>query len=185
MADLFESFSIAQILTIAIGLLLAFKGAISFIDYFKDLYDKKFKKDHEKLNKEERFEQHYQKCEQQRKETLDLCTSLCSDIEKKIDGLTNTVDNKFETLDQRIDNIDDRLNDLSTSVKNLTISDMHDIKQAITKDYHTFVERKGWIDDFNLNCLEHRFEDYVNEGGNSFVAGMMKELRALPRSAPE
>ena len=42
MKDLFTDFTLAQIVSISIGLLLAIKGATSFVVYFKNLYNEKF-----------------------------------------------------------------------------------------------------------------------------------------------
>ena len=89
----------------------------------------------------------------------------------KIDDLTDTVNTKFNELDKRIDK--------------LTESDMHDIKQAIVKDYHYFTEKQKWIDDFSLNTLELRYSDYKDEGGNSFIDSLMAELRKLPKRPPQ
>ena len=37
------------------------------------------------------------------------------------------------------------------------------------------------IDDFSLDCIEKRFAHYQDEGGNSFIAALMAEIRALPK----
>ena len=173
MKDLFTDFTLAEIVSISIGILLAIKGATSFVVYFKNLYNEKFNKDYEKKQREDVLENHYSQCKEQHEQSM----KLYNELENKLDSLTENINEKFEALDQRIDSLDERIDDLTTS-------DMHDIKQAITKDYHHFVEEQKWIDDFSLNCLEHRFVDYKKEGGNSFIEGMMNELRQLPRHAP-
>lgn len=43
----------------------------------------------------------------------------------------------------------------------------------------------GWIDDYSMECLERRFLIYQHEHGNSFVEGLMDEIRALPKQPPE
>ena len=70
---------------------------------------------------------------------------------------------------------------LSTQVDTLTESDKDDIKAYITREYHYFVERAGWIDDYSMDCLEKRYAHYVEYKGNTFVGELMKALRALPR----
>lgn len=174
MKELLTDFTLAQIITITIGLLLAAKGAIGFFVYFKELYDKKFNKDYAAKQKENLLEDHYKNCKEQSKMTV----QLCNQVEEKLDHLKEDIDDKFEALDQRIDNLDEQIN-------TLTISDMHDIKQAITEAYHHHVEQEKWIDDFTLNCLEHRYDDYKKENGNSFVGGMMEQIRKLPRKPPK
>ena len=63
----------------------------------------------------------------------------------------------------------------------LTESDKDDIKSWIVQQYHLFFEEKGWIDDFSMDSLEKRYACYQQEGGNSYIAGMVKQLRTLPR----
>ena len=74
-----------------------------------------------------------------------------------------------------------KLDKMDSSIHLLMASDRDDIKAFITMQYHTFVENKGWIDDFSLECLEKRYSHYVEEGGNSFIGTMMDKLRNLPR----
>ena len=64
-------------------------------------------------------------------------------------------------------------------------SDKDDIKAFITEKYHYFVEVKGWIDDYSLDCLERRFQHYKDENGNSFVADLMSEIKRLPKHPPQ
>ena len=164
--DILTQFTIAQIVTLAIGILFAVKGAASFFEYFRDLYKKKFAKDYDKKRRIEESELHYQECLAQHRESLNLYNGLT----EKIDLLSKTIDERFESLDARVDG--------------LIQSDKHDIKQDIVKNYHYFVERQKWIDDYNLDSLELRYQDYKREGGNSYVGGLMKELRALPKHPP-
>lgn len=162
MLELLAGYSLSQILIFGIGLILAVKGVWDLADYFKGKYDKKFNKDVTKLKKEELLEQHYENCKKQHDETMEQYTVLSN----KLDNITSSID------------------ELSNRVDALTESDMHDIKQSIVKDYHFFVENQKWIDDFSLECLELRFKDYEQEGGNSYIAGLMSEIRQLPKHPP-
>ena len=69
-------------------------------------------------------------------------------------------------------------------IRLLIESDKDDIKAFITRQHHYFVYQKGWIDDYSLDCIEQRYSHYENQGGNSFIASLMKELRALPKQPP-
>ena len=62
-------------------------------------------------------------------------------------------------------------------------SDKDAIKTFITKEHHHFCYEQGWIDDYNLDCLERRFKHYKEENGNSFVESLMEEIRTLPRQS--
>lgn len=55
----------------------------------------------------------------------------------------------------------------------------------VTERHHFFVYEQGWIDDYSMECLERRFLIYQHEHGNSFVEGLMDEIRALPKQPPE
>ena len=74
---------------------------------------------------------------------------------------------------------------LSAKVDMLTASDKDAIKAFITREHHYFCYQKGWIDDYSLDCLERRYQHYVEEEGNSFVGQLMEEIRALPRQEPK
>ena len=60
-------------------------------------------------------------------------------------------------------------------------SDKDDIKAWLTQQHHYFCFQKGYIDDYSLDCMEKRYKHYADEGGNSFVATLMSEVRALPK----
>ena len=160
--NLLTSFTITQIITFIITFALAVKGGWDLVDYFRGKYNKKFNSDYSKKKKEEELEKHYLDCKKQHDETMI----------------------QYDNLNNKLDNIAESVNDLSKRVDTLTESDMHDIKQSIVKDYHYFTEKQGWIDDFSLNVIELRFADYKEEGGNSFVENLVKELRALPKHPP-
>lgn len=72
---------------------------------------------------------------------------------------------------------------LSSHIDLLMESDKDDIKAWITREHHYFCYTLGYIDDYSLDCIEKRYKHYQDEGGNSFIADLMKELRALPKRA--
>lgn len=74
---------------------------------------------------------------------------------------------------------------LTEKVDMLIDSDKDDIKAYITDKYHHYVYTQKWIDDYTLDCIARRFEHYQNEGGNSFIETLMKELRTLPKQPPQ
>ena len=63
----------------------------------------------------------------------------------------------------------------------LIASDRDDIKSWITEKHHYYCYSQEWIDDYSLDCIEKRFAHYQDEGGNSFIAALMAEIRALPK----
>lgn len=70
---------------------------------------------------------------------------------------------------------------LSEKVNLLMDSDKDDIKAWITEKHHYYCYQTGYIDDYNLDCIEKRYKHYKDEGGNSFVYDLMNEIRALPK----
>lgn len=83
-----------------------------------------------------------------------------------------------------IDNCQNQLKqtigDIKATVDILKDSDKDDIKAWITEKHHYFVYQLGYIDDYNLQCIEARYKHYKDEDGNTFIDGFMKEIRELP-----
>ena len=73
---------------------------------------------------------------------------------------------------------------LTDKINLLIDSDKDSIKSFITDRHHHFCYDKKWIDDYSLDCIEKRYKHYTDEGGNSFIHDLMKELRALPKQPP-
>lgn len=92
------------------------------------------------------------------------------DFKKDMNALKTTV----TTINEKIDN-------MTSLIDLLMISDKDDIKAYITREHHYFCYDLGYIDDYNLDCIERRYALYVKEGGNSFVEELMKDIRALPK----
>lgn len=167
MIEFFSTYNFSQIIVFSLGMIIVAKGFWDLIDYFKKKYEEKFNKDFEKKIKENTLDDHYKISTERHEEMVEKYNS----IEQKIDNLANNVDNRFQSLESRINA--------------LTLSDMHDIKQSIVKDYHYFKDTRGWIDDFSLETLELRYNDYKEEGGNSYISSLMSEIRNLPKRPPQ
>lgn len=162
MTDLFLEYSIPQLIVFTIGIIIFIKGGWDIIDFFREKYKKKFNKDYDKKRQEEVWQEHYLDCQRQYEETMGA----------------------YESLSEKIDGVIDSVEKIGARVNELIESDKHDIKQDIVRNYHFFVDKQGWIDDFSLDTLELRFEDYKSEGGNSYIAGLMAEIRQLPKHPP-
>lgn len=107
-------------------------------------------------------------------------------------------DNKHQIAVSRDQRIDQQLVEVQSELKHITEtvdktnvevnilkeSDKDDIKAFITREHHYFCYTKGWIDDFSMDCIEKRYGHYVQENGNSYVADLMQDLRALPKQDP-
>lgn len=96
--------------------------------------------------------------------------------EKRIADLEILERNNENTIQQ----VQTDVEEIKQNVNLLIDSDKDDIRAWITNQYHHFVDLQ-YIDDFTLDCLERRFRSYKKEGGNTYIDGMMEELRRLPR----
>ena len=70
---------------------------------------------------------------------------------------------------------------LTKAVDLLLKSDKDEVKAWITEKHHYFCYEVKYIDDYSLDCIERRYAHYKEEGGNSFVADLMNDLRALKK----
>ena len=163
MIDLLNTYTPTQIIVFVILTALAVKGVWDMFDFFKNKYKEKFNNDYQKLLSKDEIEKKYKECLDQHKESLELYNM----IDKKIDNLVDSVD----TLNKRVDR--------------LTISDRNDIRQYIVREYHYFVENQKWIDDYSLDCILQRYEDYKMEGGNSYIHTLVEEIKKLPKRSPQ
>ena len=161
MINLLTQYDVTQICIICVLIILAIKSAWDMIDYFKNKYKEKFNKDYEQLESQKTIEKYYLEGKDQHKETLEIC----------------------EKLETQLDKIEESVDKLATKVNKLTESDMHDIKQFIVREHHYFVG-KGWIDDYSLDSIMLRYEDYKEEGGNSYIKTLVEEIKALPKQPP-
>ena len=166
MLEFFENYSFSQILVFTIMLSVAVKGVTDFVEWIKTKYEKKFNKDHLALKKEDNIEKYYEICQNQHKEVMGYNKRL----EDKMDLIAKTMREKVERIENQL--------------VQLTESDMHDIKGWIVEKHHALI-KKGWIDDFTMDTLERRYSDYLAEDGNSYIAGLMTDLRSLPHFPPE
>ena len=96
---------------------------------------------------------------------------------------------KIEELQQQITKIQEvqmticsQVEVITKNIQDLKDSDRDDIKAFITRQHHYFCYTLGYIDDYNLDCIEKRYKHYKNEGGNSFIGQLMDEIRALPKA---
>lgn len=98
-----------------------------------------------------------------------------------------SIQDEFKSLHSRFDDIDKKLADMESRMavaenrlSDLTQSDMHDIKCWIVDQYQKFYVEQGWIDAFHADTIDRRYEDYLKEGGNSYIETLIDRLHTLP-----
>lgn len=158
MEELLTRYTLSDILIFIVLLFFAIKEMVNASDWIKD----RIKKISDK-NFNERKEH----------ETL----------KEEIDDLNKFYDEK-KKIDASFAKLNDAINKINDKIELFTESDKEDIKSFITNQHHHFVYGQEWIDDYSMECLEKRFAIYEKERGNSFVLGLMNEIRALPKRPP-
>ena len=155
-ASVLKDFPISEILLCIVGVLVLVKWIIEYFDW-----------GHKRTK--DKYDQ-----EAERKKNIE-------DINEKLNQ--NSEDIKMLIKMQKQQN--EKIEQQNLRIELLIDSDKDDIKAFITEKYHYFVEVKGWIDDYSLDCLERRFQHYKDENGNSFVADLMSEIKRLPKHPPQ
>ena len=152
MAQLLQNYSLEQIIIFVVMLACSIKATIDFYDWAKARLDKTYSKKQEETNKEIE------------------CSKLVSEHKESFDKI-------FEQQKE----IFAKMNELTDNINMLIKSDKDDIKAYITERHHYFCYVQHWVDDYSLDCLERRYDHYVDEGGNSYIESLMKEIRRLPK----
>ena len=97
---------------------------------------------------------------------------------------TTSKQQSVEELHQKMMDIlelhNEQINKMAKLINILIKSDRDDIKAWITEKHHYFCYDLGYIDDYNLQCVEARYKHYKEEDGNTFIDELMKDIRALP-----
>jgi small-conductance mechanosensitive channel len=156
MEDLLNNYSLSEILTFLVIFCLAIKGFFTFWDWAIERLRKTFNKETQQETKLAAMQEQINQC-----------------------------NNNFLKVEKEQAAVEDKLSDMLQKINLLIESDRDDIKSYITKEHHAFCYDKGWIDDYSLNCIERRYNHYVDEGGNSFIKDLMEEIRELPKQPPQ
>ena len=152
MLELFQHYSISEIFIFIVLLALATKGVVEFFSWGQEKLSKIFHFKYNKLTEKEKLQQQ-------------LAQQASA----------------IQALKEQQKSTDEYLKSMSSKIDLLIDSDKDDIKSYITKEHHHFCYQVGEIDDFSLDCLERRYKHYADQGGNSFIAGFMEDLRKLPK----
>lgn len=76
-----------------------------------------------------------------------------------------------------------KLDNVSANVNMMIESDKESIKAFITLQYYSAIE-KGFVEPYILQSLEARYTQYLQENGNTYIGGLMDEIRNLPHQKP-
>ena len=154
MNDLLTQYSLTEILVFLFILITALKTTLTSVEWLWERISKIFKKQQKEVEQQEDFTKYVQENEKQIKELYELHSKTEANLNKIID-----------------------------SIQLLINSDKDDIKAWITEKHHYYCYEKRHIDDYSLDCIEKRYTHYKNEGGNSFVEDLMRDIRKLPKTS--
>ena len=165
MIELLTTYTLIEILVFVFIILAALKEVWSLIDFFRNKAKKKYEEE---------------TCEDKRIEDIIHRLDEFETSIKKIWSKEKDFHGEFtkfkEECEEHFKNTDGKL-------ELLTQSDKDSIKSWIVEKHHYFIKQE-WIDDFNMDAIEKRFTHYAEEGGNSYVCDLMKDLRKLPNYPP-
>ena len=87
----------------------------------------------------------------------------------------------IKTVREEVHHLEDNMNQFSDQMKITTERLQENARNYIIDKHHYFCYQIKAIDDLSLQSLERRFLYYTAAGGNSFIDGLMEEIRELPR----
>ena len=151
-SNLFQQYSIESIILIIIALGIAIKFVGELIEWFYNKTRKFFNKQNDK-DKENA---------------------------KITDGIS-TVDKKVSQLLVNIGDLTNRVKVLEEQGAITTERLQENSRSYIIDKHHYFCYDVKAIDDLNLQSLERRYLYYKAAGGNSYIEGLMEEIRDLPK----
>lgn len=172
MLDLLKAFSISEILIFIVLFALAVKGIIDFFDWAYGKLDNIFHKKYEDTNKDKEMEEELKKLN----ETIVSLVENYSNVGDRLSEINQNVIN----INHKVEQLQNYNKEQDKQLNQMLSSDMHAIKSYIVDEYYKHKDSKE-IEDMVMECIERRYEDYVKEKGNSYVEGLMKELRTFTR----
>lgn len=150
--QLFSQYSFESLWLLIILLAVAFKFVNELFEYFYERAKKFFNYQSKKDN-----------------DKKDIINSL-DNLRRNIENLQNSIVTQSEAIKQLKDHEKLTLERLQENSRNYII-DKH----------HYFCYEVKAIDDLSLQSLERRYLYYKAAGGDSFIDGLMEDIRALPR----
>lgn len=90
-------------------------------------------------------------------------------------------DRKSADLKKTLENQTKEISSLKSQIGTLTERTQDSTRAYLIDKHHHFCYQTHGIDDMSLQDMERRFMYYKAAGGDTFIDGLMEEVRALPR----
>lgn len=99
----------------------------------------------------------------------------------KISKQLDEQDRKSAELKHALENQTKEISSLKSQIGTLTERTQDSTRAYLIDKHHHFCYQTHEIDDMSLQDMERRFMYYKAAGGDTFIDGLMEEVRALPR----
>lgn len=100
---------------------------------------------------------------------------------EKISKQLDEQDRKSANLQLMLEDQIKEISSLKSQIGTLTERTQDSTRAYLIDKHHYFCYQMGGIDDMALQDMERRFMYYKVAGGDTFIDGLMEEVRALPR----
>ena len=114
---------------------------------------------------------------------MEALSKTVSEIKEASDESDTTLVMKMNQYETRQEEINAKIDAVHENMNLLIESDKESIRSFITLQYYECQE-KGYIEIYVLQALEDRYEKYLVENGDTFIANLMVEMRKLPHVPP-
>lgn len=125
---------------------------------------------------------------------MDQQTTHNDKIDKQLDTLSDRIteqkeesirgdkllSDKINAFEKTTQQINEDINSLNQNMSLIIDSDKESIKSFIVTEYYKAKHNK-FVELFIMETLENRYKKYLQENGDTFVAGLMDELRLMPK----
>ena len=114
------------------------------------------------------------------KEHFSFRTQRDQDHQQLIEQIKE-LSNGIKATQEEVQILENNMTQFSDQMKITTERLQENSRNYIIDKHHYFCYKVKAIDDLSLQSLERRFLYYKAAGGNSFIDGLMEEIRELPR----
>ena len=173
--DVLMSNSVTAAIAIFIGGVLVIFAVYQSITSIKKLYDSHIEKKTMKEHEEEEFRKKVTDSIDNIKEINTAVVELKEDLSAMNSEFTTFRNDTTFTLSE----LGRKQKEYKEELGTLLESDKEAIKAYIISEYQKWTRLK-YIDIYAMQCLEARYEKYLKENGDTFIATLMKRLRTLP-----
>jgi hypothetical protein len=115
---------------------------------------------------------------------IESVSSSVHEIRQTSEENDRALSKRLESYESKNDQIDLKIDAVRDNVIMMIESDKESNCSFITIEYYNAIYR-GYIEVYVLQAVERRYERYLQENGDSFIANLMEELRKLPHEPPK